>query len=137
MVISRALLEYYPLLIESDKASTRDLLIDLERAIESAKLTEVEYEVISKTYFSDHAIPFRSGGRGRPAVGVKDIAVLLSLGRVSPGGRRANGNTEYHLAHRSIKRYKKVLNNALSKIDKSLGYVNEDITSLRDMWQRN
>lgn len=129
-MISRILLENYHLLFDSTNPAMRDILIDLNRSIENAQLTDVEKKVIAVTYMTDHGAPIRSGLPGAPIGGGSQKAIVTSIVQVlhqAPRQRRATKiETEYNLVPRSIYWYKKVLNKALSKINIALNYEELD-----------
>lgn len=124
-MVSEALLKNYHLLNSSDDIDTRDLLMDLHAAINTAGLDSIERAVIDATYLSGPIIPIRNGKPGRPKMAGVQGAIAVSLSEQLKTGllrRRVSNQTEYHGLHRSIKQYKKVLNRALLKIEQSLGY---------------
>lgn len=140
-VISERLLKNYQLLIDSQEIEIRDILMDLENAIERAALTEIEMAVVNATYFDPPIAPERNGKPGRPKKAGDQGLIAMTLKdmlktELSTRGRKISGQTEYHDLHRSIKQYKKVLKRALTKIDKALNYggtVELSASSLRYM----
>ena len=141
VVISEKLLKNYHLMVDSDVIEIRDILLDLDTAIQQAELTELEMAVIKATYFSLPVIPLRTGKPGRPKHAGPQGLIALELSEMlrkdlDARGRKITGQTEYHDLHRSIKQYKKVLQRALDKIEKALNYggtVELSASSLRNM----
>lgn len=126
-MISEKLLKNYQLLSDSDVIDIRDIILDLDNAIQQAELTDLEMAVIRSTYFNLPATPLRNGKPGRPRRAGFQGLIAQELGEqlraeLDTRGRKRTGQTEYHDLHRSIKQYKKVLQRALSKIDEALNY---------------
>lgn len=143
-MISQILLQNYHLLQESENPALRDVLIDLQKAIAEAELTDLEKQIIQASYVDPPEIPIRTGKRGKPkGAGSIRSAVprIIHLLPQEPRLRhyQIRRDTEYNYLERSIYWFKRVRDRALFKIEQKLQYEDLDGLSqapLRSMHKR-
>lgn len=110
VVWAEALLENWHMLQDSNEIEIRAILIDLNKALVEAELTDVETRAIRAVYMDDPTPPIRTGGSHRPAGGSNRTSAAVKVG--------VSRATLW-----------KILNSAILKIDSALKYegTNEQV----------